>query len=612
MRPVCSVLLLCASLLAGCRAGRAPTHPALPAGAEPAWVRASNRHAELLGGTLARFRPEMAGALGIEGFDSEVLDLGPGCGQRLRDALLAVQRQLEARRAALRDADAQVRQDLTILIDAAARERRQSELEESLLVFYFDLHGTVFGGLRVLLDAQVAPARRAAALVRLRRYAGLEPGYRPIAGLAIERLRETLGRPGLVPPSRAEVEKHLSTAQYFVDGIAELFRTHRIAGYEAAHARLVEQLHGYTDVVRRELLPRARGDFRLPPALYQHHLEEHGVEMPAEELAAAARAAFTQLQQEMQALAGELAQRRGLPGRDYREVIRALKREQLIGAEILPHYQERLGQIERIIAREQLVTLPRRAARIRLASAAESAAVPAPNMRPPRLIGNTGEQGEFVLPLNVPAPPGAGAKETQRLDDFTHRAASWALTAHEARPGHEMQFAALVEQGVSVARAVYAFNASNVEGWGLYAEHLVFPHLPPEGQLIALQMQLLRAARAFLDPELQLGKISPARALELLTRDVVLSPAMATQEIERYTFRAPGQATAYFYGLRQLLALRADVEKALGARFVQRAFHDFLLRQGLLPPALLRQAVEQQFLAGAGAVSAAGSASARR
>ena len=150
------------------------------------------------------------------------------------------------------------------------------------------------------------------------------------------------------------------------------------------------------------------------------------------------------------------------------------------------------------------MTLPQRAARIRLASEAESAATPAPNMRPPRLIGNKGEIGEFVLPLRVPTAGAAGGALTG-FDDFTFDAASWTLTAHEARPGHELQFASLVEKGVSLARAVFAFNSVNVEGWALYAEAEMKPYLPLDGQLVALQHRLMRAARAFLDPELQAG-----------------------------------------------------------------------------------------------------------
>jgi hypothetical protein len=52
-------------------------------------------------------------------------------------------------------------------------------------------------------------------------------------------------------------------------------------------------------------------------------------------------------------------------------------------------------------------------------------------MEPPRLIGNTGESGVFVL-LNVPGPPG---EKSQRTDDFIFTAASWTLTSHEAGAG---------------------------------------------------------------------------------------------------------------------------------------------------------------------------------
>jgi uncharacterized protein (DUF885 family) len=226
---------------------------------------------------------------------------------------------------------------------------------------------------------------------------------------------------------------------------------------------------------------------------------------------------------------------------------------------------------------------------MRLGTPAESAAQPAPHMRPPRLIGNTGESGEFVLPLINPAARG------QKMDDFTFSAASWTLTAHEARPGHEMQFSAMVERGVSIARAMYAFNSTNVEGWGLYSEWMMFPYMPAEGQLISLQLRLMRAARAFLDPELHMGRIAPAEAKKVLLEDVLLSDGMATQEVDRYTFRAPGQATSYFYGYVKLLDIRNELEKVTGAKFDAKAFHDFVLGQGLLPPDMLRRAVMERF-----------------
>jgi uncharacterized protein (DUF885 family) len=114
--------------------------------------------------------------------------------------------------------------------------------------------------------------------------------------------------------------------------------------------------------------------------------------------------------------------------------------------------------------------------------------------------------------------------------------------------------------------------------------------------LITLQFRLLRAARAYLDPELQSGKITPEQAYDVLEKDVMLSHAFAKEEVERFTYRAPGQANSYFYGYTRLLALRREVEAALGPKFDQQKFHDFILAQGLLTPDLMRKAVLETFV----------------
>ncbi len=560
----------------------------------PAWVQKSNANAKVLGTLTAKFTPEFAGNIGIEGVDDKIIDLKPGITLRSNAALAASIKDLEARRA--KEKDPSVRQDLDILLKTARNLKRANELNEKYEIPYYNMHRLVFSGLRGLLDDQVSPERRKIALTRLKRYAGMEPGYTPITQLAQDRTNEFLKKPGLNGPARIEVEKDLATSSFFVEGIGKLFEQYKVEGYQEAYSKLKEQLNAYDGYVRKEILPRARTDFRLPPEVYAFNLENLGVDLPPDQLATQAHAAFDDLQKQMQVLALVVAKEKGYSVTDYRDVIRELKKDQLVGEAILPHYQMRLGEIEAIIRREKIVTLPERPARIRIASAAESAQQPAPNMRPPRLLGNTGEQGEFVLPLNVPPPVGSKEAGTQQVNDFTHAAASWTLTAHEARPGHELQFATMIEKGVSVARAVYSFNSTNVEGWGLYSEYIMRPYFPNEGRLISLQLLLQRAARAFLDPELQSGKITPEQALDLLTKDVVLSPAFANQEVERYTFRAPGQATTYFYGYTKLLALRADTEKALGQKFSALKFHDFILAQGLLPPDLLRKAVMENFV----------------
>lgn len=558
-----------------------------------AWVTRSNQNTQLLLDIEARFNPENASRLGFDSADEQVMDLKPGVEVRLRQAYSQALATLQQRRA--QEADPLVRQDLEILIQAAQDEIRGSELGEKYEVPYYNMPRRIFGGLRALLDDQVPPERRQRALVRLKRYAGMEPGYTPVVELAEARMRERMNVPGLLSPARVEVEKDLGNADFFTHGIEELFDKYKIAGYQEVFATLQQQLAGYEKFLRGDVLPRARADFRLAPEEYAFRLHDLGVEIPPEQVAAMAHAAFIEIQGEMAPVAAQVAKEKGYKSADYRDVIRELKKDQIVGAAILPHFQQRLKDLEAIIRREHLVTVPAREARIRLASAAESASTPAPNFHSPRLLGNTGEEGEFVLPLNIPAPPGS-KEATQKFDDFTYSAASWTLTAHEARPGHELQFSSMLEHGVSQARAVYAFNSTNVEGWGLYAEAICEPYMPPDGQLISLQLRLMRAARAFLDPELQSGKVTPEQAKKVLLQDVGLSDAFANSEVERYMFWAPGQATTYFYGYTRLMELRRDTEKIMGKRFNQQAYHDFILAQGLLPPPLLRKAVMERFV----------------
>ena len=520
-------------------------------------------------------------------------DLSAEAGERGREATAAALATLQASRKA--EQNPLVRQDLDILIQSAQTNLRAGRLSQDRLLPYTDVTGLVFGGLRSLLDAQVASERRPAAVVRLRKYAGLVQGYEPIAAQAMRLTRDRQGQAQLLRPARSQVERDLVNGPILIQGLEKLFDQYKVDGWREPFATLKQQLSEYQQFVRAEILPASRTDFRLPADLYALSLEQVGVGLQPEPLAKTARQAFAEIQGEMQRLAPAVAKIRGLPSTNYRDVIRALKKEQLVGEAILPHYRKRLEEIEAIIRREKLVTLPEREARIRIATDAEAAQTPAPSMRPPRLLGNTGEMGEFILPLNMPAAAGSGTASL-RYDDFTYQAASWTLTAHEARPGHEMQFAKIIEAGVSTARALFAFNSTNVEGWGLYAEWMMLPYMSPEGQLISLQGRLLRAARAFLDPELHMGQVTPDEARRVLLEDVVLSRAMTEQEVERYTFRAPGQATSYFYGYTQLRELRLEVERAMEDKFNARDFHDFILAQGLLPPDLLKEAVLGKFV----------------
>ena len=557
---------------------------------DQAWVARSNANAGPLLQLIAKYAPESAAALGVDGFDAEILDLKPGIEERFAADAARVSDDYRGRLAA--EQDPRVRQDLQILLDATERQRVRVDLERRLMLPYFNLPETLFRGFNALIDPHVARERYPAALARLRKYTGREAGYEPIASLAKARTEERMSDASLTRPWSVEVEQDLGNQARYLQGIRDLFTKSGLEGWQDDLALLESQLEAHAGWIRGELLPRARTTNRLPPEIYANNLANFGVQADPRALIDQALLSFVQTREEMQTLATLVAQQRKLPSADYRDVLRALKQETIANDALIPTYNARLASLEDVIRREKIVTLPERPAAIRLASEAESAATPAPHIKPPRLIGNTGEPAEFVLPLGNPS-----ARPGTTMDDFNFDAITWTLTAHEARPGHELQFAKMMENGVSIPRAVFAFNSANVEGWALYAEALVKRHLPVEGQVGTLQMRMMREARAFLDPMVNLGLIEPAAVQAFLMKEVGLSEPMAKQEVDRYTFGAPGQATSYFYGYQRHLALRGKVEMALGAAFDAHAYHDFVLDQGLLPPALLEQAVMERFVA---------------
>jgi len=558
----------------------------------PPWVERSNDDAKALLDVIAEFNPENATQIGLTGYDDKVSDLKLDADARQRKALMEAKRKLESKLAAEKDPN--VRQDLQIMIKSAGLSIEGIDLNDKYMLPYQDMGQLIFNGEFALLRDEVDAKRRPNALKRLECYVGKAPGCTPLTKQAEAQTAARLADTHLLGPYKGNVDQQLSNSQRYAQGVRQLFEKYKLddAQAKAALDALDAQLKEYDEWVRKTIVPRQRTDFRLPEPLYAYNLKSTGIDIAPEELIKQAQMEFSEVRQAMQMMAPVVAKDEGISSTDYRDVLKALKKQQLGKDQVMPWYHEVIGKIEDTIRREHIVTLPKREMQIHLASEAETAATPAPHMDPPPLIDNHGERGTFVLTMGNPSANGS----SDAYDDFTYKAAAWSLTAHEGRPGHELQYSAMVERGVSLARSLFAFNSVNVEGWALYSEGEMLPYEPPAGQFITLQLRLMRAARAFLDPMLNLGLISKERAHDVLRYDVGLSEAMTRQELDRYTFNSPGQATAYFYGYMHLQQLRLQTELALGSKFNHQAFNDFIIGQGVLPPDQMAEAVRTQFI----------------
>jgi Bacterial protein of unknown function (DUF885) len=568
----------------------APAPKSTAAKSAPAWVAKSNEYTQILILAQAPFQPEQVSFFGVPGFDDQVFDYGPGYAKRFREATAKAKAELMAK--AAKETDPNVKQDIAILQKAADDAIKASEVNERLTRPWLDAGQTVFQGIQSLLSDQTPQERRAKAVQRLQRYVGLVPGTTPLATLARQRYEERSEK-GLLQPTRIEVQQSLDNLQTYQKGIRDLFAKYKLDGEAAAALdALDKQLDEYGAWSKATVLPTARTDYKLPDELYALQLKGYGIDIDPRVLIERAQLEFMETRNAMKQLAPLVAKAKGLKATDYVGVIQELKRPQFKDTEVEPHYRNVvMPELDRLIAQNNVVSLPQRPMQMRLGTPAENAAQPAPHFLPAPLVGNTGQQGTFVLPLGNPNAGADGA-----YDDFNYPAGAWTLTAHEGRPGHELQFTAMVERGVSLARTLYAFNSVNVEGWALYAEAEMVPYEPLEGQLIALQFRLLRASRAMLDPMINLGLTDRDTAFKVLTEQVGYSKAMARQEVDRYSVQSPGQAGSYFYGYTRIMQLRAETELALGDKFDRKAFNDFLLDQGLLPPDLLVKAVREVFV----------------
>jgi uncharacterized protein (DUF885 family) len=201
----------------------------------------------------------------------------------------------------------------------------------------------------------------------------------------------------------------------------------------------------------------------------------------------------------------------------------------------------------------------------------------APHYTPPRLDGS--RAGTFWFNSERPTT-GTG----------------WDLEAvafHEAVPGHHLQLSRTQMLDELPAMQRQRFLPVFGEGWALYAEQLADEmglYSDTESLLGAVSASLARAARLVVDTGLHALGWSRQQALEFMVAHVPQRESFLANEIDRYIV-IPGQALSYLTGKRELLRLRDDASRQLGARFTLPGFHAAVLDSGSLPMPVLQDKI---------------------
>ncbi len=553
------------------------------------WIETSNQYARRTLAVERRISPETLSCFGDTESDAEVFQLPP---ERAEQEIAAYEElSTGLRRALSTEPHPQVGLDLELLIGVCGRELTHRRLENQLLLPYFNLPQILFHGLHPLLSPRIDPRRRRAVPIRLRRYTGGEPGYPPIAEQYVTLLRSRLDQPGLLFPPRETVARDLDTTAAYLAAIREGLEELGSRRDAAAFVRLRQQLAAADAFVREQVLPRTRADFRLPPELYSSHLKRNGVEMAIDELVGRAWVEFHATRREIEQLARRLDRESAAPAvTDYRECIRRLAATPAAAdADVVALIRRRVRELRNLIERQGILTLPELGVGVVTASPAESARMPFVHVViPPFLAPDRVAAIDLLVPARVP-----GKGPAAWLAELCSEPGSWYVAMHEL--AHALQFAVVAGGALPVVRLMH-YTMSEVEGWAVYLEHELRPHLPPAAQLVALRGHLLRCARTIFEPQLHRGRVSADQVVRVLGDDLALSEAAARQELERYLL-LPGQAASYLHGHFRHTEIRAEAELASGPHFHRRDYHDFILRQGLIPPALLHRQVDEYLAA---------------
>jgi len=107
-----------------------------------------------------------------------------------------------------------------------------------------------------------------------------------------------------------------------------------------------------------------------------------------------------------------------------------------------------------------------------------------------------------------------------------------------------------------------------------------------------LTYQMWRAARLVVDTGVHAKGWTREQALAYLHDNTALADHEIGTEVDRY-IAWPGQALSYYLGEMTIEAARAKAEKALGAKFSIRAFHDTVLELGSVPMPVLEARIDR-------------------
>ena len=349
--------------------------------------------------------------------------------------------------------------------------------------------------------------------------------------------------------------------------------------------------------LEEDVLPNARGDFRIGARLYDKKLR-YALNSPLSrrEITARAEREYQSVRNQMYDVAKVVYAKKhphtafpDVPDEAYKQaIIRAALEEayQLLPPPdgIVDVAKQQLQQAIDFVIEKNIVSMPDEPVEI-IVMPEFQRGVTVAYLDPPGPLDR--DQAAFYAVAPLPAD-----WNDEQVASFLREYNIYSiqdLTIHEGVPGHYLQLA-LSNRYPSTLRAVL-WSGPFVEGWGVYAEQMMIAEgyldHDPLMKLINLKWYLRGITNAIIDSAIHVDGMSRDAAMDLMIEGGFQEEREAALKWVRAQLTS-AQLSTYFVGYQEHLEMRAAVEAAWGDEFTLRQYHDKALSFGSPPVRYVR------------------------
>jgi uncharacterized protein (DUF885 family) len=419
----------------------------------------------------------------------------------------------------------------------------------------------------------------------------------------VKAAKESLKAPPQVFVETA-IKQNRGAIAFYETGIYELAgETPQLSVLRDAAKPVSASLKEYQKFLEQDLLPRAKGDWRLGKDKFAQKLElELNAGLGADEVLREALAEMDRVEHEMYVIARQLWSTcfpKRTPQPDDAEGKRATIRLVLDEVsnehgrveDLVKDATAGAARIKDFIAKHDILRLPQpdRCRIVEMPEFQRGNYIAYLNSAPP-----LDPKASSYYAISPPPRDWSAARVKSYLQEY-NRHMLQLLTIHEAYPGHYVQLEYSNRHSSLVRRVLQ--SGVFVEGWAVYTEQMMLDKGYGDGalklRLNQLKWYLRAVANAVLDYQMHCTGMTDKEALLFLITRAYQSEGEAILKVIRAK-QSSCQLSTYFVGRMAFQRLRRRFQNELGESFDLGRYHEAVLDHGSLPVRYLPELVAER------------------